>query len=57
MTTEIHEAQQQNVTEGDRRRSKSTALTTENCGVFNKLLGSLGIPSDFDFSTFAKKRP
>jgi hypothetical protein len=44
LTTEIHEVQQQNVTEGDRRRSKSTALTTENCGVFNSCQGLWASP-------------
>jgi hypothetical protein len=36
-TVEIHEAQQENVAEGDRNRSKSTALTTDNCGVLNSV--------------------
>jgi hypothetical protein len=52
LTIEIHEAQQENVAEGDRKRSKSTALTADNCGEILELLsGSKGSPGDF--STFA----
>jgi hypothetical protein len=54
LTIEIRESQQESVTVGDRNRSKSTALTTDNCGVLNCFQGQRTCPGVLDFLPLTK---